>query len=448
MPRRLRRSLLAHLSAAFAVGFLLLVGALALVLDRGMMRTVHAQVDKDLLDAAHVTLHRLDEDHYPIDKELLDLGDSLYLRLTDREDRLLIESRHIERLQIEKGPAPPLAWSWRERLASTSLPIKWLSVPWSGGWIRVYRDMHHEAKVLEQFRTSTISAMGLLSLLAGALGYLLVKLGLRPLQSLAQDAAAVGPESLGRRIDPTPLPRELDAICLELNRTFDRLEDGYRRLSALNADLAHEMRTPLHSMKLELERLLEAPELPPVHQDAIAELAETAGHLAALLEQMLFLARVEDPSQHVQRLPVDVVRLLERVRTPFLALAEERGVRLTIRLAGMPRLTGDPTLIRRALHNLLSNALRHSPDGGEILLEARGAPKGTTFEVLDQGPGMPDQVKRNIGQRFLRAESAGPGGSGLGLAIVRGIADLHDASLSFEDAEPTGCRASITFPPT
>ena len=449
MLERLKRSMLLHLSLAFAAGFLLLLGGLVFYLKTAMIRTVYAQVDKDVLDAARVTLHRLEEDHYPLDKELLDLGDNLYLRVADKDGRTLLESWSMARVAPSSlFPMPGESWTWAESPRQGEVRTKLVSVRYSEGWIQVARDMHPEELVLGQFRRLLRWAIAITPLLGALMGYALVRAGLRPLKALVRGARSVGPENLGYRIDAAALPLELDPLSQELNRTFQRLEQGFERLGALNGDLAHELRTPLHSVRLELERLLDRGGLPTELEESLAEMAETGGHMAALIEQMLFLARVEDPSQHLDAQAIEVGQLLEQARAPFLALAEEKDVRITLQLTGRPALYGDPTLLRRALHNLLANALRHSPAGGSITLRAQGDAHGTVLEVADQGPGLPAQVKGRLGERFLRAEHSRDkqsGGSGLGLAIVQGIAKLHDAQLSFADGNPSGCRAMITF---
>jgi signal transduction histidine kinase len=158
---------------------------------------------------------------------------------------------------------------------------------------------------------------------------------------------------------------------------------------------------------------------------------------------------MEDPSEHLVKQPIDVAELLAMARNPFLALAEERSVRILIQLDGQPHLEGDPALLRQALFNLLGNALRHSPPGGEITLRAHGDSDTTVLEVLDQGHGLPEHIRKNLGQRFLRAESSrerSSGGAGLGLAIVQGIATMHGGRLALEEAAPSGCRATIMFP--
>jgi two-component system heavy metal sensor histidine kinase CusS len=444
--------MLVHLSAAFAAGFLVLVGALVLFLDESLVRTVYAQIDKDLLDAAKVTLHRLEEDHYPLDKELLDLGDNLFLRVTGSDGRSRLESPDMARLAPPGDFAlPGESWTWVESSPASPLRVKVVSVRYSNGWIQVARDMHPEVKVLGQFRQYLWWSLAIIPFLGALLGYVLVKIGLWPLRTVATGARAVGPESLGYRIDSSLLPMELDPLCRDLNRTFQRLEEGFERLSGLNGDLAHEMRTPLHSIRLELERILDQGGLSPDLEEALSDMSETGAHLAALLEQMIFLARVENPSMHIEKTAIDPGRLLEQARAPFEALAEEKAVRIDLQMTGRPDLRGDPTLLRRALHNLLGNALRHSPEGGCITLKAHGDAHATVLEVADQGPGLPEPLRKRLGQRFLRAEDArgrASGGSGLGLAIVQGIAKLHGARLSFAEGQSSGCRALITFPRT
>lgn len=450
MIERLRRSMLVHLSGAFAVGFLLLVGGLVLYLKAAMIRTIYTQIDKSLVDATELTLHRLEEDRYPVDKELLDLGDNLFLRVADAAGTTVLESQEMHKM----APAAmfPLAqepWTWAESPRQGALRTKVITVRYSKGWFQVARDMHSDETVLMEFRRLLRWVLIVTPVVGALMGYALVKAGLRPLRLLAKGASAVGPESLGFRISTTVLPMELDPLSQELNRTFQRLEAGFERLNALNGDLAHELRTPLHSMRLELERLLEGGGLSAELEESLAEMAESGAQMAALIEQMLFLARVEDPSQHLQAQQIDVGHLLEQVRAPFQALAEEKGVRIALQMIGFPMLTGDPILLRRALHNLLANALRHSPAGGGLTLSARGSSHETALEVEDQGPGLPELVRQNVGQRFLRhdpARAKASGGSGLGLAIVSGIAALHGARLEFEAVEPTGCRARLRFP--
>lgn len=450
MLERLRRSLLLHLSLAFAAGFLVLLGGALFYLKTAMIRTVYTQVDKDLLDATRVTLHRLEEDHYPLNKELLDLGDNLYLRVVDPSGRTVLESVQMPRIApLRLFPVPGQSWTWAESPRHGEVRTKLVSVRYSGGWIQVARDMHPDEVVLTQFRRLLRWAIAVTPFLGAMMGYLLVQAGLKPLRTLVQGAQSVGPENLGYRIDTAALPLELDPLGRELNRTFQRLEEGFERLSALNGDLAHELRTPLHSLRLEMERLLDRGGLPQDLEESLGEMTETGAHMAELIDQMLLLARVEDPSRHLEARTIDVGQLLEQARAPFLALADEQEVRIVLQLGGKPGLVGDPVLLRRALHNLLANALRHSPSGTSITLKARGDAHGTVLEVADQGPGVPAMVKERLGQRFLRMEQARDkrsGGTGLGLAIVQGIAKLHGAHLALADASPTGCRAMITFP--
>lgn len=450
MLRFLRRSLKLHLSISFAMGTLMLTGSLLVILDRAMVRSTHAQVDKDLRDAANVALHRLEEDHFPLDKELLEVGEHLFLRVADPQGRVLLEPPEMPYLApLAQFPIPGDDQRFVYQKRPEGIPIKVLTIRTKTGWIQVARDMRGEVLLLDEFRRLLLWAIAVLPVLAFLLAFGLVKLGLLPLRILTRKAAAVRPENLSFRLDTTDVPQELDPLCQELNSTFERLDEGFKRLGALTGDLAHELRTPLHSMRLELDRILEEGALPKDLEDSLGDLQENVTHMAALLEQMILLARVEDPSRHLERQPIDLGSLFELTRTPFVAIAAEKGVHVVLQLAGNPILDGDATLIRRALHNLLSNAMRHSPEGGTIVLSARVQGQETLVEVQDQGPGMPDEVKLNLGQRFLRvgkARDSASGGAGLGLAIIQGIALLHGGSLEFDAVEPNGCIARLRFP--
>jgi len=168
-----------------------------------------------------------------------------------------------------------------------------------------------------------------------------------------------------------------------------------------------------------------------------------------MLDQMLFLARSEDPAMALQVEPLDVARLLRAAAAPFEPLAEERHVNIELGLPEGLTLHADEKLVRRALHNLLANALNHSPEGGVVVLEGLVEPGSITLQVRDQGEGIPEGFLARIGQRFSRPDFARTrqiGGAGLGLAIVKNILRLHGGTLAFETAHGQGTTAKLRFP--
>ncbi|WP_285570942.1 ATP-binding protein [Geothrix limicola] len=427
------------------------VGGAGLYLHTSMTHAVYAQVNRDLLESARLTLHRLEEDKMEPDKELLDLGDNVFLRLTTPAGKVVLESPEWAHLLPRKAPVPMENWSWWESPLKEPVRLKIVTFRYQGGWIQLARDMHPEERVLKVFRKSLWALLAIIPFVSAALGFTLISLGLSPLERLRSKTGGIGPETLKSRIDPSPFPRELDPLVETVNRALDRLESGFTRLSELNSDLAHEMRTPVHAMRLECESLLSSRDLPEPLMDQLAAMMDTLGHMGAVIEQMLVLARFEDPSNSITPMLLQAETLIRAAVAPYESLAEERGV--AIEWTSTPGLTlmGDATLLKRALHNLLANAIRHAPGGSVVRLSALQEGDAAILAVSDHGEGIPANVLNQLGRRFVRQDASRNrqgGGAGLGLAIVQGIARLHGAHFHIESEEGTGTVAQITFPVT
>jgi len=449
MIETLRRSMLLHLALVFAVGMSIVVGGAGLYLNTAVTHAVYGQVNRDLIDSARLTLHRLEEDKMGPDKELLDLGDNVYLRVMTPAREVVIESRDMSQLLPRDAPVPLGPWRWWESPRKATIRIKVLSFRYHGGWIQLARDMHPEEGVLKDFRRSLLVLLSIIPFASAALGFGLLRLGFLPLERLRSRAGDIGPETLQSRIDPSPFPMEIDPLVRTVNQALDKLESGFTRLSELNSDLAHEMRTPVHALRLECESLLSREDLPGQMMDPLESMMETLGHMSAVIEQMLVLARFEDPSTSINPVWLQADALIREAVAPFEPLAEEKGI--AIELASSPGLVlrGDATLLKRALHNLLGNAVRHAPAGSRIRLSALREGDAAVFAVSDQGEGIPASVQGQLGRRFVRQDasrSRQSGGAGLGLAITQGIVRLHGGSLSIESAEGRGTVAKITIP--
>lgn len=447
---RLRKSLLVHLSLGYAATLTGLVGAAGLFLYSSIEHIVYTQVHRDFMNTARLLLHKLDDDRLPVDKEILDVGEHFLVRIMDGRQSLLLESQGMDRkFPMPTGPAPDGDWMWTEGPRSEDHSPRTLRVRYHGGWVQISRDLSHEEILLQECFQAVLIVLALAPLIGAAFGYWLVKAGLRPLRYLEDEAENLRPGNLGIRIDSGRLPTELTPLSEALNHSIARLESSFARLSDLNSDVAHELRTPVHSLRLEVEHILAEGGLSEAAEEQLAGMMGTLDHMTALIEQMLFLARSEDPAHQVELVPLDVQDLFRFAREPFLPLAEENQITLETDVPAGLQLRGNATLLRRALHNLLANAIRHSPPGSTITLAARQTSDGTILEVRDHGEGIPNQFLATLGQRFVRTDASRSrrrGGAGLGLAIVNGIAKLHDASVQIESEEGVGTVAKITFP--
>ncbi|SAK44942.1 heavy metal sensor histidine kinase [Caballeronia ptereochthonis] len=286
-------------------------------------------------------------------------------------------------------------------------------------------------------------------LLAFLMSSMLVRESLRPLREIASKAGTVTVDRLGTRIEAGNVPRELAALVASLNRMLDRLHDGFQRLSQYTADLAHDMRTPLGNLRSATEVVLARPHGVDEYQAALVSNLEECDRLSRMIESVLFLARAEHPQFAVRLGDLDAAKELAHIADYFEGLADDAGVHL--RVTGDAHLRADAELFRRAVSNLLANALRYTPRGGDITLSAEASPDAVRVTVANQGPTIAPELLERIFDRFYRVdpsrrrETNSSGSTGLGLAIVRTIMDLHGGRAHAE-SDAASTRFTLTFP--
>jgi two-component system heavy metal sensor histidine kinase CusS len=314
--------------------------------------------------------------------------------------------------------------------------------------VQVAMDDAEEEALLANLRTTTFAVLLLGILLSAALGSLAAKRGLKPLQEIAVAAERITACQLDERIDPARWPAELGALSLALNRMLSRLEDAFRRLGRCTADLAHELRTPIQNLMGEAGVALAAERRPDEYRRVLESSLEEYARLSRMINEMLFLARAENPQQQIGRERFDARRELEAVKEFFEALSDARGV--TVTCEGEAEIVADPVLFRRAVTNLLSNALRHTPNGGQIVLSlARDRDGSLVVKVEDSGYGIhPEHLPRVCERLYSVQRRAGHGReqSGLGLSIVKSIVELHGGSIAIESALNRGTSVLLRFP--
>ena len=225
-----------------------------------------------------------------------------------------------------------------------------------------------ETRMLAQYRDRVIAAVLLAFLGTALLGWLVLRHGLRPLRTLAAKAAEIHPTSLDTRLDVAAAPAELQQVAQSFNAMLERLDDGYQRLQQFSADLAHEIRTPIGSLMGHGQVALRQPRSNEEYQALIASNQEELERIARMVESILFLARADDVRAAVERSRLDLGEELRRQAEYFEGLAEERGLSLDVQVSG--QLRADPQLFRRALSNLLANAIRYA--SADSLIEVRG----------------------------------------------------------------------------
>jgi two-component system heavy metal sensor histidine kinase CusS len=314
--------------------------------------------------------------------------------------------------------------------------------------VRIAFDVSHEERILRDFRN--IAGLMLLAgvALSAGLGIGITRRGLRPLEEMARTVQVTTITDLHQRIDPAKWPGELTALAHAFNRMLGRLESAVARLSGYAAELAHELRTPVNNLMGETAVILGKPRSGAVYRETLTSNLEEYERLARMIDSLLFLARAENPSGHVCRVELDAAREFGEVMEFHSAFAEEAGVDL--RCEGQARLQADRDLLRRALSNLFSNAIAHTPSGGHVAASAKQRRDGSVeLSVADTGEGIAPAEQEHVFDRFFRGTAAreSGGGSGLGLAIVRTIMELHQGTVHLESRPGRGTSVTLCFPP-
>ena len=255
---------------------------------------------------------------------------------------------------------------------------------------------------------------------------------------MAAAANRISARPMSERLSVERTPTELVESTHAFNRMLDRLEAAFKRLSEFSSDLAHDLRTPINNLLGEAQVALSRPRTAEEYRAVLESAVEDYERISRLIENMLFIARADDPQAAINRRWIDLRPLLERGRGYFEILAEERGVALEIAMHGAgpvwPQVWADETMFMRALGNLVSNAVRYAPSGSAVLVETRVlVGGGCTLEVSNDGPPISLEHQQRIFERCYRVDGSradSASSSGLGLAIVKSIMDLHAGTAS------------------
>ncbi|AXB79180.1 ATP-binding protein [Novosphingobium sp. P6W] len=290
--------------------------------------------------------------------------------------------------------------------------------------------------------SGALAGMLLVGIAAAVLIGWMTRLRLEGIDATAQ--AIIGGD-LSRRVPRDGSDSEFDRLAGTLNRMLDRIEGLMESLRQVSSDVAHDLRTPLTRLCSSLERA--AGEADPA---ARADQIENArGQAAELLEIFTALLRIAEVEGFADRLPLhslDLSALVEQMAESYRPDIEDSGRHLDTRIEPGLAVVGDRRLLSQAAANLLDNCLRHTPEGTAIMLRAKASPRGIVLSIHDDGPGIPQEDRTRIFQRFARSERArSTPGHGLGLALVQAIVSAHGGHVLLEDEE--GFHLTIELPP-
>lgn len=305
---------------------------------------------------------------------------------------------------------------------------------------------HHQAFMNAFMQTLWLFVAGG-ALATGLLGWFAASRGLAPLRAMRERAALVTAQKLDQRLPADAVPAELSDLATTLNEMLARLEEAFRRLSDFSSDLAHELRSPISNLMTQTQVSLSRPRDATSYREVLESNAEEFERLARMISDMLFLAQAENGLAIAKGEQVDLAREVRDLFDFYDALAHERGIHL--QLVGEASARGDRIMLRRALSNLLSNAIRYTPKDGSVVVTVALEGTETVLSVDNSGETIPPQHLARLFERFYRADPsrqhASGEGTGLGLAITQAIARAHQGRMSATSAAGR-TRFSIRLP--
>lgn len=465
VARRLRNTLAFRLTAAYSLVGLFLVllgtGSLYMVLRAELDRST----DQFLADKVHVLRTMLrerpdDEDGLREEIELESAArryERFYIRLLDEHAVQVLSTPGMsEQLDItelvsrtQSRPEHSISLVGRHgqafRVTSALAPV---GTPSShSDTIQIAIDISQEEELLMRYRFWFWAILLGTSVLFPLVGYRIARHGIRPVEEIAATARSISSTNLRERIRAEGYPSELAALAGTFNEMLDRLEESFEQISRFSADIAHDLRTPVNNIRGEAEVALARARTIDEYREVLESSLEETVRLSELIGDLLFLARAESPLTQLRRQRVNVGELLVIVREYYEVTASEGGISLII-AADAEALTSDldRALMLRAVSNLVSNAIAHTPSGGSVTLGASSSNGQICIKVSDTGSGIPAEALPRVFDRFFRVDSSRSktsGGTGLGLAIVQSIVNLHGGRA--EISSQFGCGTCVTL---
>ncbi len=323
-----------------------------------------------------------------------------------------------------------------QRWKQAGVGYRGLVVPVTAGNGKTYtvavgQDIGRHELFMNTFRIVLAIAIALAALTTASLGWMVTRWGLAPLRQVTDTVAGISAERLADRLPAADLPTELQPLATAFNAMLARLDDSFRRLSEFSSNIAHELRTPISNLMTQTQVALSSARGKDEYKEILYSSLEEYERMAQMVGDMLYLAQTDNGLLKPGLEKVNLADETQGLFDYFEAWAEARAVSLT--QAGAATVPGDRLMLRRALSNLISNAIRHTPQGQTVHVSLDSQGDKATVSVENPGPDIPAEHLPRLFDRFYRIDPSRQrkgDGAGLGLAIVKSIVDAHGGSIS------------------
>lgn len=421
-------------------------------------RAADTAYDRSLLSSARAIAERLyDEEgklvvevpYIALDNFAYDITGRLYYQV------LNLQGESVSGYEDLPGPAadieltrdyPALARFYDSQYRGAGVRLVSLLQPISGGTlqgmaeIRVAETLEARERMARTLLRQSLTNLGLLAVGALLLAWLAVSAALRPLRRLREEVAARATDDL-RPISTVGLQREVTPLVESINHFTGRLRENFERQRDFIAEASHELRTPLAALKARIELGLRATD-PQSWKQALHEAEHSTDRTIQLANRLLSMARIERGARAVAEGSAERVAmqpLVQELAISMVPLAHAQGIELALEADSRFDIWGEPTLLQELISNLISNALQHTPSGGQVVLRLRDP---HLLEIEDTGSGIPESERHKVFERFYHQGE----GTGLGLSIVGEICRAHRADISLHQGALGGLLVKVAFP--
>ena len=308
-------------------------------------------------------------------------------------------------------------------------------------------DTHHHTHFMDDLRRSVLAYLLAAAVLSGLLAWWAARRGLAPLRAMRERAQRVNAHQLDQRMPESSVPVEMAELASDLNTMLARLQSDFQRLSDFSSDLAHELRTPISNLMTQTQVTLAQPRDAADYRETLASNAEEFQRLSRMVSDMLLLAKTEHGLALPQRERIALHEQTQALFDFYDVVADERGIELVRH--GQAVALGDRLMLRRAISNLLSNAIRHAPEESQVVVRLSQVRGEASLCVENAGPAIAPEHLPRLFDRFYRVDKSRlhlpSDGTGLGLAITQAIMSAHGGTVTVESADDK-TRFCLRFP--
>ncbi len=463
-----RLSISKKLAFWYGLSLFLMLSLFGYFLYESFHQSIHHNYDRHLRFEAEQLLPFIDtEDTLSIDLEGYSRNEALnsgveygtYVRLYDRDHRLIYQSPNYAEVDESLETQPRIPEEPREYSFSSqwqSLPARTLFYPIKDGngelcgWLEVTGfewTLHEEVSRFRRYIFVLIAISVAFSIMGG---YWLSRRALSPVSSIIEAARSITTSDLGKRIPVNYQVRdELTDLAETFNMMLNRLQKGFEREKRFTSDAAHELMTPLSSLQSDAEVMLRKPRSREEYRQTLQRMLTEVRRMSEMVHLLLQLSRVES----VHRSPPEVLNFSQTVKTvadEYEAAAREKNITLDVSIDPELHIQAHRAYVEEVVNNLLENALKYTPAGGNIDLQLKRSSGKAVIHLSDTGIGMDEETKKHLFERFYRASESSvqqQPGSGLGLPLVKAIVELYGGRIrAYSDGQRKGSTFVVELP--